>query len=196
MFVTVAAWRLLSLATIPAESKGGLLRWNLLVIAVLATAAVTVKTTVIFFAGAAAVPLVVCLYRLNSQYQSSPFVAAAKQLGFMAIWFAVLFVPWVIRGYVLSGYPLFPSTIGGVAFDWQVPPESVKATRDGITVWAGSRSAQSYKPGLGWIPDWVVQIALLRGASRCSFPRSFRSPAFVGCLAAASSSAGSSLRVE
>lgn len=171
MFVTVAAWRLLSLATIPAESKGGLLRWNLLVIAVLATAAVTVKTTVIFFAGAAAVPLVVCLYRLNCNTQSSPFVAVAKQLLFMAIWFAVLFVPWVIRGYVLSGYPLFPSTIGGVAFDWQVPQESVKATRDGITVWARAVDPRkSYKPGLGWIPDWVVQIALLRGAVEVLIP--------------------------
>jgi len=147
------------------------LRWNLLTIVVLATAAVTVKTTVVFFAGAAAIPLIVCLYRLNCSEQSSPVVALARQLGFMAIWCVLLFVPWIIRGYVLSGYPLYPSTIGGIAFDWQVPPISVKATRDGITVWAQAVDPRkSYKPGLGWIPDWIIQIALLRGAVEVLVP--------------------------
>jgi hypothetical protein len=171
LLVTFAAWRLLVLVTDRDESRAKLLRWNLLAIAVLATAAVTVKTTVIFFAGAAALPLVVCLYRLNCSEQMSPIAGLARQLGFMAIWFVLLFVPWIIRGYVLSGYPLYPSTIGGIAFDWQVPPISVKATRDGITVWARAVDPRkSFKPGWGWIKDWIIQIALLRGAVEVFVP--------------------------
>ena len=33
-------------------------------------------------------------------------------------------VPWVVRGIVLSGYPLYPSTVAGVPVPWRVPPDA------------------------------------------------------------------------
>ena len=34
---------------------------------------------------------------------------------------ALLVVPWLIRGWVLSGYPLFPSEVGNLGLSWRIP---------------------------------------------------------------------------
>lgn len=52
--------------------------------------------------------------------------------------FGLLFVlPWLIRNIIISGYILFPvSTIDIFNFDWKVPIENVKSTKDWIYSWA------------------------------------------------------------
>jgi hypothetical protein len=52
--------------------------------------------------------------------------------------FGVLFVlPWIIRNIILSGYLLFPvASIDIFNFDWKVPIENVKLTKDWIYSWA------------------------------------------------------------
>ena len=122
LFVSMAAWRLVAIAALPSEAQGVQLRWNLLAIATLTTAAVTMKTTVVFFAALITIPLLACLYQTASRRQSSPFRSIVKLVGFMLPWCAALFIPWVLRGYVLSGYPFFPSTIGALPVDWRFDP--------------------------------------------------------------------------
>ncbi|MEX0892789.1 MAG: hypothetical protein WEB88_11520 [Gemmatimonadota bacterium] len=49
---------------------------------------------------------------------------------------ALLLTAWVLRGLVLSGYPLFPATLGGIGADWAVPPAHAAAASAEIRTWA------------------------------------------------------------
>ncbi|HYZ71590.1 MAG TPA: hypothetical protein VE641_00830, partial [Chthoniobacterales bacterium] len=56
-------------------------------------------------------------------------VILIRRRRFMAICVPVLFVfvcsiPWVCRGYITSGYPLYPAELGAIHFDWMVPHEA------------------------------------------------------------------------
>jgi hypothetical protein len=60
---------------------------------------------------------------------------------------------WMLRGVVLSGYPLYPSTFMAVPVEWAIPPERVIAESKLIRYWNGVE-------GWGWIalrdPAWFV----------------------------------------
>jgi hypothetical protein len=173
MLVTVAAWRLLAIQLLSEESEGKLLRYNLLTIAMLAPAAVTIKTTVVFFAGFAAIALVASLYQLAWRCGSRPMRSVMTQLTFMLPWVVVVFVPWIVRGYILSGYPVFPATIAGAPVDWIYPPEDAAELRRVIYAW--SRAAYfnidlGFQPGWGWVPHWLVQVIILRGPVEAVLP--------------------------
>jgi hypothetical protein len=68
---------------------------------------------------------------------------------------------WMLRGVVLSGYPLYPSTLLGTSVDWAVPYETVVAEGKLIRYWNGVenwyiaawRDPQWF---LRWLPvlDW------------------------------------------
>jgi hypothetical protein len=60
-----------------------------------------------------------------------------------AILFATLLLPWLVRGYITSGYPLFPSTLLGAPVDWKVP-ESL-ASNEAAWVYSWARN-----PGSHW----------------------------------------------
>jgi hypothetical protein len=66
--------------------------------------------------------------------------------------FLVLGISWLIRGVILSGYPLYPSRIGGVPVAWRVPAELAEAQMEWVTVCA----RHSLEPGLGWVRTWLV----------------------------------------
>jgi hypothetical protein len=171
--ILLASWRLLAMAASDAESTGRLLRWNLLAITTLAMMAVSFKTNVIFFAGLAAVALTLCLYRLAKMRDVPPVPFTIRSLGFMRPWCALLFIPWVARGYVLSGYPLFPSTIGGAPLDWALDEASADELRQTIYAWARTYHGnveQGYEPGWGWVPDWAVHVVLLRATVEVFVP--------------------------
>jgi hypothetical protein len=131
------------------------------------------KTTVIFFAALVAVPLLICLYQTARRHESSPVRSVVKLTGFMVACCAFLFVPWVLRGYVVSGYPFFPSTVGGLPVDWRVDPTAAAVTRANIYAWNRAIPADvelAYKPGFGWVPKWAVQVILLRGPVEIVIP--------------------------
>ena len=46
------------------------------------------------------------------------------------------FFVWVIRGYIQTGYPLFPSKIGYINFDWKVPSVLAEQTEKKIYAYA------------------------------------------------------------
>ncbi len=68
----------------------------------------------------------------------------------------------LLRGAILSGYPLYPSTVLGINVDWRVPVAQARAELAYITSWAQLRA--TYDPsvvtGWAWIRDWARNTVL------------------------------------
>ena len=68
---------------------------------------------------------------------------------------AVLVAGMMIRGIVLSGYPLYPSTAMAADVDWRVPAAQADIERTLITTHAQWRSVYATAPPPGsWLLDW------------------------------------------
>jgi hypothetical protein len=168
LLITLAAWRLLALGAFEAESQGATLRWNLLTIAFLASAALVVKTHVVFFATFAGIAVIAVIYRLYLRCGTPPAPATARAATVLAVCSLLFFAPWVARGYMMSGYPVFPSTIGAAPVDWKYDE---KATSDlletGYRVWFRThdpkkRQSDFFRHGWQWVPEWLLQVVILR----------------------------------
>lgn len=75
---------------------------------------------------------------------------------FMFLYFFV----WVIRGYIQTGYPLFPSKIGYINFDWKVPSVLAEQTEKKIYAYARLNNYDYNSPLLkdwGWIDSWLKE---------------------------------------
>jgi hypothetical protein len=73
---------------------------------------------------------------------------------------AILLGTWVIRGYVLSGYPAYPSTLGGAKVDWRIPSETARAEARWIMSWARN-SGESPAVVLSdwqWLRPWSERM--------------------------------------
>jgi hypothetical protein len=86
-----------------------------------------------------------------------------RQRRFAAIFQPVLLVfvfsiPWVCRGYITSGYPIYPSEAGVIQFDWTVPREKASSDRNWILSWARdpSRDWQSVLANNDWLQPWLA----------------------------------------
>jgi hypothetical protein len=91
-------------------------------------------------------------------------VILVRQRRFMAVLYPVLFVfvcsiPWVCRGYITSGYPLYPSELGAIHFDWMVPHEAASSDRKWILSWARdpTRAADSVLANNDWLRPWLAR---------------------------------------
>jgi hypothetical protein len=188
LLVTVAAWRLLAVGLLQEERGGRNLSWNVAVFAVLTAAAVTIKTIVIFFVTFSwiAVALYV-IWRARRQsgrekqgtgVVDSP-ISVWRPASIMVTCGAVLVLPWIARGYALSGSPLFPSTIGRIDFDWAMTTEAARIQREGIVAFARSSHLDrevGYQPGWGWIDEWLWQVVIVRA------PLELVAPAMISLL--------------
>lgn len=71
----------------------------------------------------------------------------------------LVLVPWIIRNVILSGYVVYPVTVGGellANLDWQVPLMDVLNMQQCITEWAKHKScAISTTP---WLPQWLTEL--------------------------------------
>jgi hypothetical protein len=73
---------------------------------------------------------------------------------------AAVLVVWMARGYVTSGAPLYPSTLGAIAFDWAVPRTEVAQMATLIRGWARQPNPHwraVFDHG-AWIPGWLGRI--------------------------------------
>jgi hypothetical protein len=77
---------------------------------------------------------------------------------------ALLFwgMPYGIRSIILSGYPLFPMPLGALPFDWTLPVEEARHTRDSIASWSRAPGLlpQDVLGNWKWLPAWWEQILL------------------------------------
>jgi len=69
----------------------------------------------------------------------------------------VILLPYLIRGYILSGYPLYPLEMGGLPFDWAVPQSAVRTERIWILSWARQPqvSRQEVMASSAWLGPWL-----------------------------------------
>jgi hypothetical protein len=69
----------------------------------------------------------------------------------------------LFRGYVLSGFPMFPSTIGGLKHAlWAVPLESVENEALQVYAWARwpGKDPSQVLQNWGWLPIWLKAFPL------------------------------------
>ena len=68
------------------------------------------------------------------------------------------------RGYLLSGYPLFPATFAGMpALDWAISPEVLRHESDLILTWArapGSLDSVGVLAGWAWLRPWAQGLPI------------------------------------
>lgn len=65
---------------------------------------------------------------------------------------------WMGRGVLLSGYPLYPSTVAAFPVDWRVPCDDARAEAEAVYVWARQPfgDIESVRGG-GWLASWLVR---------------------------------------
>ena len=81
---------------------------------------------------------------------------------------AAMGLSWMARGVVLTGYPAYPSTIGGMPVDWRVPAAQAEAERAWIEHFgryyydSALASTLSYRSesagGWGWTTGWAESL--------------------------------------
>lgn len=83
-----------------------------------------------------------------------------------ALWFALpaflVVAGWLVRGTVLSGYPLYPATLAGMDVDWRVPLEQAHAEAAWVTMSARNLNTNVIYPGFTWIAPWIRGV-IVRG---------------------------------
>ncbi|HOW36552.1 MAG TPA: hypothetical protein PL155_09090 [Candidatus Omnitrophota bacterium] len=76
---------------------------------------------------------------------------------------------FLLRGFILSGYPVYPSTFGGIKTAWQIPKEKAINESDWVKSWARLPFKEPVEV-LGswqWLDPWSKRM--LRGANIIDF---------------------------
>ncbi|HEY8165195.1 MAG TPA: hypothetical protein VIF83_06530 [Gemmatimonadaceae bacterium] len=125
------------------------------VLAFLAATAITVKLSTLAFS---ACVLAVWLIESRRSYRGARGYAdrAARLAPF-----ALILGVWVIRGYVLSGCPVYPSTSGCVSVSWAVPLDKVADEARWIFGWARTPGV-NWRQVLGswsWLGPWLSRAS-------------------------------------
>ena len=123
--------------------------------AILSAILITVKLSNIVFA--IGLGLITILIGLKNTFEPND----KKMIGRAFVFIALFFALWVFRGYLQTGYPAFPSDIGGIRFDWSVPQRLANYTEN--CVYCGSRTnGQVYDPdspifkeSWAWLDFWI-----------------------------------------
>lgn len=120
---------------------------NLVYFTVLACAGVTVKLS---FAVLGAL-MVMIMLALVFRYERSGFPRAAALV--TAISAGIIGI-WMVRGVLLSGYPLYPLTLISLPVEWQIMPEVATHDAIGITSWARIPGGDYDTVMANW--DWLT----------------------------------------
>jgi len=72
----------------------------------------------------------------------------------------LIMVPWIARGILLSGYPVFPSTFGGLPVEWRVPAPLAQGELSWIQLRARNPGvpASEATPSRKWIGPWIKSL--------------------------------------
>jgi hypothetical protein len=119
------------------------------------TAAVTVKLSAAMLAASGAL---LALWTLREARNGERL-----PIGRLALWLSpavALFGVWLVRGAVLSGYPVYPARFLALAVDWRVPAEQAAAEAGWITMSARNLNSNVIYPGLSWIWPWMRGVVV------------------------------------
>ncbi len=118
-------------------------------ILVLAAVLFSVKITAVIFSSVLAAAVVIRLVTTVG-WRHRATVSATLMA-------ALITVSVLLRGVILSGYPLYPSTAFGLKVEWRVPVAQANVERAYITSWGQLRP--TYDPnevdGWAWVPLWA-----------------------------------------
>jgi hypothetical protein len=133
------------------------------VVLLLSLALITIKLSSIAFA-LTCMSLVIYFQFIDSQRDIKIFKRQHKFFFKLFILMACISVLHIVRGYLLSGAPFFPSTFAGAwGLDWAVLKEFAEFEVSFIYSWARDPSAMT--PGAvlghwGWVSEWLKTISL------------------------------------
>lgn len=123
-----------------------------LILSLLATTSITVKLSNVMFSG---IVLTLTLLGIMITARGS-FDRAVRFI----LPFAMTFTIFCARGIVLSGAPLYPSSIGYIETEWSVPLQKIEEERNWIYSWARQPNVH-WKQVLGswtWLKPWLQRI--------------------------------------
>ena len=135
-----------------AEGSERRIESRLLVAMMLFTLALTFKISSLAFAGLGWGVALFELFSLKSpRLRERQLIVAAVLLS------AALAIPWLIRGVILSGYPLFPSSVFAVNVDWRVPRVATDMLAQFNRSWARIPHAGFEETGgIRWVGRWFA----------------------------------------
>lgn len=158
LWVAWRSFRLLAGEVEGAEARRGELRD----LTLLAAAGVCVKLSALVFLGGVWLTAVVAV---RPDLRHRDWLAAAAIGG-------ALLCPWLIRGAVLSGYPLFPSSLISIPVEWRVPILSVENEAAWVKAWARVPGVprELALNGWYWLESWMSRHLVLRVGVGMSLP--------------------------
>jgi hypothetical protein len=137
---------------------------------VVAISATTVKLSALAFSATAA--LLVFWSWFGANQIRRPVVKRA--VASSAAVTAILIATWMARGILLSGYALYPSAIGTLGVDWQVPRSVATRERGFIKEFShyyydpriisrGQVRGAYLSPAGGWHRQWLLHLGIAKG---------------------------------
>jgi hypothetical protein len=123
------------------------------VLAILAATAITIKLSNLAFSA-----VIVSMCPAFSWRTSSGRIRGMLRI---LVPTSLVILVWTVRGFILSGCPLFPSTIGHVSVDWAVPTEKVVHEANMVYAWARQPDTDWWNV-LGsweWFGPWSSRVS-------------------------------------
>ena len=141
---------------------------NILIILFLSIVGMTLKLSFLFFGASSIIVSVLIglsyevlnfkevLNRVISSLFKKEYI---KHFIFVLLCLGIILI-WLIRGFLQSGYPAFPSPIGGINVEWKVPAEVAITDSESIKNWARAPDEQSqkYRVYQHWVSPWMKSI--------------------------------------
>ena len=127
--------------------------YRVMTLVVLAATAVTIKLSNLAFSS------VIIGFALIYTWQTSH--AYIKDFLRIFLAFFILIFVWGLRGFILSGAPLFPSTIGYISTEWAVPIGKVIDEANWVYSWARMPGA-NWRDVIGnwaWLHPWLLRMS-------------------------------------
>jgi hypothetical protein len=123
------------------------------VLAILAATAITIKLSNLAFSAVIVSICLACAWRTSGSRMRGLLRILAPT--------SVVLLVWSVRGFILSGYPLYPSTIGHMSIDWAVPIAEVVEEANAVYGHARQPNAQwrGALGGWGWFGPWSSRMS-------------------------------------
>ncbi len=124
-------------------------RSTIFIVGVVAATSATIKLSSLVFAAVSSAIVLAVAWK-NSE-------ARIRETALMLIPAALIMIVYCARGFVLSGAPLYPSTVGYFPADWSVPVESVIDEAKWVYAWARQPNANPDQVlgNWNWLGPWL-----------------------------------------
>ncbi|MBV6521937.1 MAG: hypothetical protein MNPFHGCM_02081 [Gemmatimonadaceae bacterium] len=125
---------------------------RLMILLALCGAALCVKLSAAPFAAAAALTGAIAHFRTRSRVRWLKAVAIP----------AILVTTWLVRGAILTGFPLYPSRLLSLPVGWRVNAEQADAEAAWVTMSARNLNTNVIETSASWLENWI-RLVLTRG---------------------------------